>query len=74
MISLQLTRWLIGYVRFSVLGGNPERFYSLSAHSGAVLWNISACSKSGACVAARRYRSLRSCARRAGCRLRVRGR
>ncbi|MCI1955165.1 MAG: sporulation protein YqfD [Oscillospiraceae bacterium] len=74
MISLRLTRWLIGYVRFSVLGGSPERFYSFCARSGAYLWDIAAGRSGGACVAARRYRLLRAPARRAGCRLRVRER
>lgn len=74
MISLDLTRWLIGYVRFDILGGSPERFYTNCARSGAYLWNIAPASGGGACVAARRYRLLRRNARRAGCRLRVRER
>lgn len=74
MVSLDLTRWLIGYVRFEILGGSPERFYTNCARSGAYLWNIAPNRKGGACVAARRYRLLRRNARRAGCRLRVRER
>jgi sporulation protein YqfD len=74
MFSLKLTRWLIGYVRFSVRGGSPERFYTACARSGAYLWDIASGRKAGACVAARRYRLLRPCARRAGCRLKVRAR
>ncbi|HEX3016708.1 MAG TPA: sporulation protein YqfD [Caproicibacter sp.] len=74
MISLNITRWLIGYVRFSVQGGSPERFYSNCARSGAYLWDIAASKNGGACVAARRYRFLRKNARRAGCRIRVRER
>lgn len=74
MLSLNLTRWLIGSVRFSILGGSPERFFSLSARSGAYLWDIAGAPDPGACVAARRYRYLRKNARRSGCRLRVRER
>ncbi len=74
MLSLNLTRWLIGYARFSVIGGSPERFFSLSARSGAYLWDITGAPDGGACVAARRYRYLRRNARRSGCRLRVRER
>ena len=74
MISLDLTRWLIGYVRFEILGGSPERFYTNCARSGAYLWDIAPNRKGGACVAARRYHFLRRSARRAGCRLRVRDR
>ena len=74
MLSLSLTRWLIGSVRFSIIGGSPELFFSLSARSGAYLWEITGAPEPGACVAARRYRYLRKNARRSGCRLRVRER
>lgn len=71
MFSLKLTRWLIGSVRFSVRGGSPERFYTSCARSRIYLWDISAAGKITACTAARKYRSLRPLARRAGCRLHV---
>lgn len=71
MISLKLARWLLGYVRFAVRGGSPERFYTLCARSGAYLWDISSGRECCACTAARRYRFLRRNARRAGCLLRV---
>lgn len=74
MFSLRLTRWLLGYVRFQVIGGSPERFYTNCARSGAYLWNIAPGADAGACISARRYRFLRRKARRAGCRLRVRDR
>jgi similar to stage IV sporulation protein len=74
MLSLRLTRWLLGYVRFDVIGGSPERFYTNCARSGAYLWNIAPNGNAGACVSVRRYRFLRRRARRAGCRLRVRER
>ncbi len=69
MLALKITRWLLGYVRFSVVGGSPERFFSYSARAGAYFWNIAGRPQSGACVAARGYRGS---ARKAGCRLRVR--
>lgn len=72
MFSLNLTRWLIGYVRFGVRGGSPERFYTACARKGIYLWNICAGRNMGACVAARKYRALRPLARRAGCLLRIR--
>ena len=74
MFSLRITRWLMGYVRFSVAGGSPERFFNNCARAGAYLWNITSRRNSGACVAVSWYRRLRPCARRAGCRLRVRER
>lgn len=72
MFSLNLTRWLIGYVRFGVHGGSPERFYTACARNGIYLWDIRAGRNMGACVAARKYRALRPLARRAGCRLKIR--
>lgn len=74
MLSLNIIRWLLGYVRFSVLGGSPERFYNYCARAGISFWNISSRRNSGACVAVGSYRSLRRLARKAGCRLRVRER
>ncbi len=71
MISLRLTRWLLGYVRFSVVGGSPERFLNHCARSGINLWDISGRGNCGACVAAQRYRELRPCARRANSKLKV---
>lgn len=72
MFSLKLVRWLLGYVRFSLLGGNPERFYNYCARGGFCLWNIMGRRHGGACVSARSYRRLRVYARRAGCKLKVR--
>lgn len=71
MLTLKLTRWLMGYARFSISGGSPERFYTACARSGAYLWDIMAGKNAGACVAARKYRLLRRCAHRAGCRLKI---
>ncbi len=71
MISLKLTRWFLGYARFSVKGGSPERFLNQCARSGVNLWDIRGGGNCGACVAAGSYRSLHSCARKAGCRLKV---
>lgn len=71
MFSLKLTRWLLGFARFSVRGGSPERFYTSCARAGIYLWDISAGKTISVCVAARSYRALRPLARRAGCRLKV---
>lgn len=71
MISLQLTRWLLGYARFSVKGGSPERFLNQCARKGINLWDIRGGGNCGACVVAGSYRLLHSCARKAGCRLKV---
>ncbi|MCI1966707.1 MAG: sporulation protein YqfD [Oscillospiraceae bacterium] len=74
MLSLKITRWCLGYVRFSVTGGSPERFFNYCARSGIILWNITSRSSSSAFVASGLYRALRPLARKAGCRLRVRER
>lgn len=74
MLSLKIARWILGYVRFSVIGGSPERFYNYCARAGIIFWDMTGRRDSGACVACGRYRTLRPFARRAGCRLRVRER
>lgn len=71
MGSLSITRWLLGYVRFTVVGGNPERFMNYCARSHINLWDIRAGESFGACVNAQNYPSLRSCARKANSRLKV---
>ncbi|WP_312695122.1 sporulation protein YqfD [Caproiciproducens sp.] len=74
MISLHLTRWLLGYVRFSVVGGSHERFLNYCARSGVNLWDIQGGRDGGACVAVQSYRALRPCARKADAKLKVRER
>ncbi|MBW7571649.1 sporulation protein YqfD [Caproiciproducens faecalis] len=74
MISLHLTRWLLGYARFSVVGGSHERFLNNCARSGIYLWDITGGKDGGACVAVQSYRALRPCARRANAKLKVRER
>lgn len=71
MISLCLTRWFMGYVRFSILGGSPERFLNFCARSGINLWDIRGGTNCSACVAAGKYRDLRPCARRAKSKIKV---
>ena len=71
MLSLKLTRWLMGYAQFSVIGGSPEKFLNQCARNGIYLWDIRGGKNCGACVAAGKYRVLRGCARRAGLRLKV---
>lgn len=74
MISLHLTRWLLGYARFSVVGGSKERFLNNCARAGIYLWDIAAGKEGGACVAVKNYRALRPCARKANAKLKVRER
>lgn len=74
MISLKLTRWFIGSVRFSVENGSPERFYTKCARAGLYLWDIAPGPNGGACIAVHCYHLLRPIAHRAGCRLRVKER
>lgn len=71
MISLRLTRWLLGYVRFKADGGSSERFLNHCARSGINLWNIKGGKECEACVAVQGYRALRPCARKANTKLKV---
>lgn len=74
MVSLSLTRWFLGYVRFSVVAGSRERFLNVCARSGINLWDIRAGEDFGACVTAKNYRALRPCAHKANSKLKVRER
>lgn len=74
MVSLWLTRWFMGYVQFSLIGGIPERFLNQCARSGIYLWDIRGGKDCGACVAAGKYRELRCLARRAGSKLKLKKR
>lgn len=72
MVTEGLTRWLLGCVRFTASGGNPERFLNLAAHDGIRLWGMR--KKDGiltASVNVRLYRALRPIARKCGMRLRM---
>lgn len=71
MISLRLTRWLLGYVRFKTVGGNSERFLNYCARSGINLWNIKSGRECEACTVVQSYRALRPCARKANAKLKV---
>ncbi len=71
MFSLKLTRWLLGYVQFCLIGGSPERFLNACARAGIYLWDIRGGQNCGARVAAGSYRDLRACARRAGSKLKL---
>ncbi|NLJ30376.1 MAG: sporulation protein YqfD [Clostridiales bacterium] len=71
MFSLRLTRWLLGYVQFTVIGGSMERFLNQCARAGIYLWDIRCGPACSARVPAGKYRLLHCCARRACCRLKV---
>lgn len=70
MIELKMTRWLLGYVRFSISGGT-ERFMNQCARSGVPTWEMRGGSAPSACVLAGGYRDLHHVARAAGVRVRI---
>ena len=72
MVTENLTRWMLGYVRFTASGGSPERFLNLAAHAGIRLWGMQ--KQEGrltASVHVRAYRALWPLARKCGTRLRI---
>lgn len=71
MISLRLTRWLLGYVRFKTVGGSSERFLNHCARSGINLWDIKSGRECEACVAVQGYHAIRPCARKANAKAKV---
>lgn len=66
-----LLRFFRGSVQFSI-EGSPERFYNQCAKQGIPLWGIQGGGAYSAFAAASHYSRLRACARRSGCRLRIR--
>lgn len=65
-------RWCLGYVRFGIAGRSPERFLTLAAREGYVLWDIAKTDTGHqAKVSVRQYRRLWSAAKKSGVRLRV---
>ena len=73
MASLQVLRWLMGSVRFSIRGA-PERFLNQCARSGISLWNIEKKDGFSACILAGGYRHLLSSAYKSKSVLKVRER
>ncbi len=72
MFILRIIRYLCGYVIFQGIGGFPERFLNLCAKEGIGIWDVH--HRDGvmtARVMASNYRLLRSCAAKAGMRLKV---
>lgn len=72
---LKVIRWGLGYVRFGIGGGSPERFLTLAAKEGYVLWDIVKTDTGHqAKISCRQYRKLRPAAYKAGVKLRVQDR
>ncbi len=72
MFILRIIRYLCGYVIFQGVGGFPERFLNLCAKEGIGIWDVH--HRDGvmtARVMASNYRLLRSCAAKAGMKLKV---
>lgn len=72
MLIVKLVRWILGYVKFTAVGGLPERFINLCGINGVVIWDLRG--KDGtftACTAVKQYPFLRPFARKADIRLRV---
>ena len=69
---LEMLRFVRGYVRFDVCGRYPERFLNITARHGVRLWEVERVGEGfSACMYRSDYRRIRSLARKAGVRLRV---
>lgn len=70
MFILRFLRFILGYVKFTVSGGFPERFFNLTRMSSARVWDLK---KSGGrmegCVIASDYKKLKAPAKKVGCKL-----
>ena len=75
MMFLRLSRLASGYVRFSLRGDFPERFFNLCAVHGRAVWDMQRDPEGfSAYILAKDYPKLRQAARRSRVRLRVRER
>lgn len=73
MIIIRLLKFGAGYVKFSAVGVNPERFLNMCAKQGIELWDISFNGEYlFANVKVKNYRKLRALAKKSGLRLKVR--
>ncbi len=72
MRFLDIYRLLCGYVQFTASGGFSERFINLCGKNSIILWELDADSeKVTACMQAKDYRKIRSCAVRSGMKTRI---
>ncbi len=72
MFLIWLLRWLFGWVRLEAEGGFPERLLNLATREEIELWGVRRKGEAlVACCPAKRYRRLRSPARKAGMRMHV---
>lgn len=69
---LRIIRFIKGYVDFTAEGRFPERFLNAAAVDKLNLWNASPCERGiSATTSAGEYKSIRSTARKAGVRLKI---
>ena len=66
----KLTRWLVGWVRFTVKSGG-ERFLNSCARKGVLLWDIRPGPQISCCIRDSSYRDLRPIARQAKVKIRL---
>lgn len=72
---LKLYRYLLGYVRFAVVGDYPERLLNLLSVHSITAWNILRCGgRVEANVLIKDYKKIRTVRRQSGCRVHCRAR
>lgn len=75
MLFLKLYRYLMGYVRFTVVGPYPERLLNLLSIHAVTVWNILRTEdKMEANMLVKDYKKIRSIRRQSGCRISCRAR
>jgi similar to stage IV sporulation protein len=72
MFILRIIRYFLGFVRFCADRGYPEKFLSIAAGKGIILWDIRRDETAVyASVLARKYKKLRPAVKQSGVKLRV---
>ena len=71
MFVLNLIRWFVGYVVFTVEGNGQERFVNLCARFGYTIWNVRRKEYFFVSISRTKYRMLKNLAKQTGVKIRI---
>ena len=71
MFVLNIIRWFVGYVVFTVEGNGQERFVNLCARFGYTIWNVRRKEYFFVSISRTKYRMLKNLAKQTGVKIRI---
>ena len=71
MFVLNIIRWFVGYVVFTVEGNGQERFVNLCARFGYTIWNVRRKEHFFVSISRTKYRMLKNLAKQTGVKIRI---